>query len=422
MKFHLLGLQLNQYIKNIQLVRYNNVLGYIVTDGVSVQMINIATFYAMLYYGKIQNVEQSENGYYKLTYTSKLLLFYQDRQITNNAYVLATLNVNNTPYYYIYYNNCKQVWPLHDILMLKEKGVDFVNAKFVNNKPVSKCGEFLTTSEYIKTKDGYDRVVLTGCTYLRTNIIIPDDIEVIGEKVFMDTAINSVKMSSKVGIIEEKAFAGCSNLLNVQFGVGVQLIEKYAFYETAIQNLDLSKCTGLINIQDYSFERCESLQTVSLPEAIYGIASSVFNGCKSLRKVQFRNGVYKLEAYSFAKTAIEEVSLPSTVQKLGLGTFEDCKQLRSVDLSKTGITYLPEAVFTECSSLQAVKLPATLKEIGDYAFYHAGPIDCLDARFVQKIGKGAFSASGVKKLILSRSANLSKVAFLGTDVRFEWVD
>ena len=63
---------------------------------------------------------------------------------------------------------------------------------------------------------------------MKGNIVLPEDVEIIGEKAFMDTGIISISLSDKVSVIKDNAFSG-NNLVEVYLSNNVKEISSTAF-------------------------------------------------------------------------------------------------------------------------------------------------------------------------------------------------
>lgn len=180
---------------------------------------------------------------------------------------------------------------------------------------------------------------------------------VIEENAFNDCIkLQSVKGGTAIKTVEKKAFSGCVQLLDItltnaetvgdyaffgcsklssaKVGKKLQSIGEYAFYSTAIKDLDLSE----IEYADFvlgakSFEACEKLVTVSLPDALEEVPFEAFRDCIALQTVVFgsRNG--KLAA-------------------IGASAFEGCKKISS--LTFHNVKNFGNNAFTGCSALKSI--------------------------------------------------------------------
>ena len=122
-----------------------------------------------------------------------------------------------------------------------------------------------------------------------------------------------------------------------------------------------------------------------------GLHQGVFTHCKQLREVELNDGLQKIGNCAFrACSSLERIRLPSTVTEIGFQAFYSCKNLGEVVLNE-GLQLIGFQAFIHCTSLTIIKLPSSVTEIGAGAFYH-----CTNLREVvlneglQEIGKDAF--------------------------------
>ena len=146
------------------------------------------------------------------------------------------------------------------------------------------------------------------------------------------------------------AFFCCSNLREVIFNEGLQKIGDLTFYE------------------------CTSLESIKLPSTLVEIGISAFHSCSNFKKVIFKDGLQKIGDGAFCDCeSLESIKLPSTVTEIGDEAFLDCRNLREVILFNDGLNERLQKVgnraFINCTSLESIKMPSTLVEIGINSFY-----------------------------------------------------
>ena len=124
-------------------------------------------------------------------------------------------------------------------------------------------------------------------------------------------------------------------------------IGKEAFYYcTAITSVIIPE--GITYIGDYAFAGCTGITSITIPASVTSIGKGAFNGCSSLTEIKFANG--------------------SQLNTIGDYAFNDCTALSSIVLPE-GLTSIGKEAFRDCEALTAIKTPASLKSIGDMAFY-----------------------------------------------------
>ena len=108
---------------------------------------------------------------------------------------------------------------------------------------------------------------------------------------------------------------------------------------------------GVTDLGAYTFQDCENLTSVSLPNGITTIDNYVFSGCRNLK----------------------DIAIPNTVRSIGQGTFYDCSSLTSVVIPE-GVEEIGYAAFARCSSLTSVNIPTSVTFIALEAFDNCSSI------------------------------------------------
>lgn len=113
----------------------------------------------------------------------------------------------------------------------------------------------------------------------------------------------------------------------------------------------------------------EDLVDVVLPQSVKKISSCAFTSCISLKVIDLsKTNIQELEDAVFAKcTSLEKVILPESLLKFGQSTFADCSKLESITLPSKLIS-IPEETFSDCSSLKEVAFSTSVKSIEEDAF------------------------------------------------------
>ena len=219
---------------------------------------------------------------------------------------------------------------------------------------------------------------------------------------FTDSWDNPVGMSSLIIVrlpknvrgIYSFAFAGCSNLKEVNFTelTNLESMDTRAFAYTALNVIDLRQ-TKLESIGD-QFYKVKGLENVKLPSAITYLGSmfnesdlmeidlsnctklktldNTFNGSRKLERVILPEGLTSLNSAFPNCEALTMVNLPKSLQSIGYNTFYGTK-LQEIDLSScTELTTIGSSAFADCKELSNVVLPASLLTIDNSAFYNSG--------------------------------------------------
>ena len=235
------------------------------------------------------------------------------------------------------------------------------------------------------------------------NLILPNTLITIGEKMFYQSKLKSVVISASVETIEAAAFNGCSSLATVTFEKGSHL-----------------KTIG--GRYDYgAFSGCSTLTSIEIPASVETIEASAFKGCSSLATVTFEQGSnlktigggYSSESYYEAFygafsgcRALTSIEIPASVETIEASAFKGCSSLATVtfeqgsNLKTIGGGYSSESyygAFCQLENLMTFDAAACtqLQSIGDYTFYN-----CSELRLF-KIGTetpptyGTYALSGI---------------------------
>ena len=123
-----------------------------------------------------------------------------------------------------------------------------------------------------------------------------------------------------------------------------------------------------------------------------------FIGNTAIKTVKIENGIEEIFG-SFANCSnLQKITIPDSVKSILDITFYNCSKLEKVTLgSKT--KSIGMSAFYNCSKLKSIKIPNSVTTIGDGAFYGCGLKSVTIPNSVTQIGKSAFK----------KNSNLTKV-------------
>lgn len=130
---------------------------------------------------------------------------------------------------------------------------------------------------------------------------------------------------------------------------------------------ELKYFTGLTTIEDYAFQSCLNLKSITLPNSIRGIGKSAFNGCSRLTSID----------------------IPESVTYFSYGSFSDCSRLTSINIPNR-VKGIADWLFSGCGSLTNIIIPNSVTSIGECAFYNCGLTNIDIPNSVTRIDKSAF--------------------------------
>ena len=209
--------------------------------------------------------------------------------------------------------------------------------------------------------------VFKGCTGLIT-VVIGDGVQQIGEETFYGcTSLTSIVMPNSVTNIGLRAFNGCTALTSIVIPSSVTAIENLAFAGcTSLASIAISY--GVISIGSYAFSGCTGLTSITIPNSVTSIGGSAFSGCTGLTSFTIGNSVTSIENSSFKNcTSLVSISIPNSVTSIGQNAFAGCTGLTSVNIGNS-VTCIGISSFENCTSLTSITIPNSVTSIENKAF------------------------------------------------------
>lgn len=125
----------------------------------------------------------------------------------------------------------------------------------------------------------------------------------------------------------------------------------------------------------------------------------------SLRKIILPNQIKTIGDFAFSYAIhLESINIPSKLQNLGIYCFSDCMSLATNPMQlPEGLMDIPAMCFMNCESLDEIKLPTTIKHIGEGAFYRSKIKRINFPDGLLSIGNAAFYSSDLEEVLLPAS-------------------
>ena len=255
----------------------------------------------------------------------------------------------------------------------------------------------LTSIRLPKTIRSINDWAFAGCSNLKeVNFTELTNLERLDYYSFQATSLQNIDLSNTKLTYVDNAFGYVKDLENIKFPETLTSLGS-VFSQSSLTEIDLSNCTNLKSLES-TFSDCKNLVKVTLPEGLTSI-NYAFDGCESLTTVNLPKSLQVIGNRAFSNTKIQKVDLSglTELKSIGSSAFYNCKELTAIDLSKTQIQSIPDWAFAYCSSLESVKLPKTVETINNYAFCGdnklAGILE-LGPQF-KSIGQSAFSGTQI---------------------------
>ena len=125
---------------------------------------------------------------------------------------------------------------------------------------------------------------------------------------------------------------------------------------------------GVTSIGDLAFYKYENIVSVTLAPGVKSVGAYAFSGCKSLEMISF-GGIEVISRCAFKECeSLKTIRLPRTLREIGEKAFYRCSSLESVTIPSS-VQYLGERIFTYCDSLIGASVQASVDTIPEWMFY-----------------------------------------------------
>ena len=230
---------------------------------------------------------------------------------------------------------------------------------------------------YTYTLDDANRATITGYSGNATALYIPGEIDghevvAIGDRAFENrTDLRTVMIPDSVTEIEEVAFRGCSNLVNITLSKNLKYMGWGAFGDCIkVTKIEIPKSLEQCGGSNYGgpFAECSGLKTVIFENGTTKIASNLFENCIGLEEINIPDTVTVIGDSAFSECVnLSRVHIPNTVTVIENSAFSNCSNLVNVNIPDS-VTTIDDSAFEDCKKLTSIYLPDSVTEIGRYAF------------------------------------------------------
>lgn len=198
------------------------------------------------------------------------------------------------------------------------------------------------------------------------NTVIPEGIKGIGAYAFTDTSIPSIRIPKSVQTIEPDAFWRCTFCSSISVDAGNK-----AYNSKDNCNAIIETATGKL---------IHGCSTTRIPDNVREIGDHAFYGMKMPPLLIIPEGVEVIGEWVFTRGCnLEYIRMPSTLKQIKNRAFYWCDSIRYVDMSRCS-PKIDEFAFSGCKYLFHVDFSPTIGEIHELAFSN-----CYCAAWVKKL-------------------------------------
>lgn len=251
-----------------------------------------------------------------------------------------------------------------------------------------------------------------------TSVTFGSKVANIGRYAFFNgTGLSSIELPNSVATIQTGSFGKCG-LVDVTIGIGIQSIEKWAFWRC--ENLSSLTCNGIYppEIYEQTFEYCNSLNRIYVPAGYvatyrnapvwyyYATIIMAIGGDATPQPYWVKPGdawdedtgtltvnSNPVNAAYKNNTLLQHVVISDDVTSIGAEAFYNCYLIVSLTIGNN-VRYIGNDAFYYCYNITSpIEIPNSVESIGSQAFYYLYYASYLKiGNGIQSIGKWAFGA------------------------------
>ena len=208
------------------------------------------------------------------------------------------------------------------------------------------------------------------CITLSINSLNLPNLTSLGQRAFQNTLISNIQDLSKLTIIPQYAFTGCTILSSIHNDalINVESIGDSTFNGGKFSTINIPKIQSISNS---AFAGNTNLTTVNMgdQQQITRIGWGAFKDCNSLEFDDLNlTSLTSLDSYAFSGTKVKQISSLGNITTIPDNVFNGCTELRSVsDNVLLNVNYIKSRAFQNCSSLTSINL-SNITRLGANAF------------------------------------------------------
>lgn len=222
---------------------------------------------------------------------------------------------------------------------------------------------------------------------------------------FADMKLASVVLPSSATVIDEGAFAGCSQLTSVTFPTELDIIGNYAFAGcTSLTAMTLP--ASVTAVGDGAFMRCSSLESLKVqsPGQLQTLGEAALMDCPLLTDIVLGNGLLATGERLLAGSGVTALDLTASTKLAKLGDWMMVQTPVTSAKLPASMTSMGSGAFLYAKDLTSLKMGDKVSEFGDYAMAGTGLTGSIELNGLTKLGDYAlYNASSLSEVTLSAS-------------------
>ena len=125
---------------------------------------------------------------------------------------------------------------------------------------------------------------------------------------------------------------------------------------------------SVTSIGQYAFSYCERLTSITIPDSVISIGKNAFFSCECLTSITIPNGITSIDIGVFENcSSLTTITIPNSVISIGQSAFYGCTSLTSITIPNS-VKRIDIGVFERCTSLISITIPFSVRNIEYNAF------------------------------------------------------
>lgn len=283
------------------------------------------------------------------------------------------------------------------------------------------------------------------CASKIKQLSFPQSLKKIGGQCFTNsTALSKLDFSEGLESIDTMSFNNCPLLTQLIFPSTLKNMQ-YSFQGSTLEYLEIGGDGALFatsgsayidrisakntvirggTIDNGAFYYNNTVENLSLGEAVKWNGSGQFSGCSKLTNISISNGITSIPGNCFnGCSTIDNVVLPDSIVELGDSCFNGCNSLKKITLSKN-IKGIPDNCFSNCA-FESFLIPddSTIETLGNALFQNCGNLTSVYiGNNVKTICSGCFyGANFLATIRINQKENaISGAPWAASNATVEW--
>ena len=211
----------------------------------------------------------------------------------------------------------------------------------------------------------------------------------------------------------EKLFTGADKLTKVTLPNGLETIVDFLLQDTEVKEITVPNTVRTIScnaflgakkLETINFESGNEELSLTIADGMGG--NGAFTQCISLKEIEFPERTVKIGVAAFDigygyTSALKKVKIPASVTEIGKYAFQSCAALETVEFAPgSKLTAISESAFTNSKNLKNINLPEKLVTIGNQAFQNTGLTEVTLPSSVTSIGNAFNNCNSLRKITI----------------------